>query len=57
MKHTKQPKFSAIRQPLPADEIQANARHGKTVSHLPETGELPIITLEKTIPKSDLHDM
>lgn len=57
MKHRKQPKFSAIRQPLPVDEIQANARHGKTVSHLPETGELPIITLEKTIPKSDLHDM
>ena len=57
MKYRKQPKFSAIRQPLPVNEIQANAQHGKTVSHLPDTGELPIITLEKTIPKSDLHDM
>lgn len=57
MKHAKKPKMSAIRQPLPVDEIQANARHGKTVSQLPDTGELPIITLEKTIPSTDLHDM
>ena len=47
----------ARKHPLPDNEIQRNARHGKTASHLPETGELPVVTLEKEIPKTDLHDM
>lgn len=49
--------ITARKHPLPDMAIQRNARHGKTASHLPETGELPIETLEKQIPKTDLHDM
>ena len=46
-----------VSRPLPASEIQRNARHGKTHAHLAEPGDLPIEILEKEIPKSDLHDM
>ncbi len=47
----------AIRQPLPAEEIQRNAPHGKTADDLPETGELPTKILAKDIPATDVHDM
>ena len=49
--------ITARKQPLPDAEIQRNARHGKTAENLPETGELPVETLEKEIPKNDLHDL
>lgn len=45
------------RTPLPIDQIQKNARHGKTASDLPREGELPIATLAKSIPTDDLHEM
>ena len=41
----------------PVDPVQMNAPHGKTADDLPQTGELPVITLEKEIPATDLHDM
>ncbi|MBR3267464.1 MAG: hypothetical protein IKI58_01860 [Oscillospiraceae bacterium] len=56
--HSKKKSFAdAVKQPLPEAEIQRNARHGKTASHLSEAGDLPIDILEKEIPKTDLHDM
>ncbi len=45
------------KQKLPVDRVQMNAPHGKTAGDLPQTGELPVITLEKEIPATDLHDM
>ncbi|MBR4200019.1 MAG: hypothetical protein IKQ91_01925 [Oscillospiraceae bacterium] len=45
------------KQPLPVDEIQRNARHEKTADDIPRTGELPVITLGKDIPETELHDM
>ena len=47
----------AQKQPLPDREIQLRKRHEKTVNDLPETGELPVIILEKDIPATELHDM
>ena len=47
----------AQKQPLPDREIQYQNPHEKTAQNLPETGELPIITLAKEIPASEIHDM
>ncbi|MCQ2408731.1 MAG: hypothetical protein MJ065_09445 [Oscillospiraceae bacterium] len=47
----------ARKQKLPVDRAQKNALHGKTADDLPKTGELPVITLEKEIPATDLHEM
>lgn len=49
--------ISAIKQPLPVDEIQRNAYHAKTADDIPQTGELPITTLRKEIPATEVHDM
>lgn len=57
MKRNTHTHADACKQPLPDAEIQRNARHGKTASHLPQKGDLPITVLEKEIPKTDLHDM
>lgn len=60
MQHSKRQRGAfadACKQPLPAAEIQKNARHGKTASQLPQPGDLPIRVLEKEIPANDLHDM
>ena len=48
---------SVQKQPLPDREIEYHRRHEKTADDLPETGELPVITLEKSIPETELHDM
>ena len=45
------------KQPLPDMEIQQRKRHEKTADDLPETGELPVITLAKEIPSTEIHDM
>ena len=50
-------KADAQKQPLPDREIQLRKRHEKTADDLPETGELPVITLSKEIPATELHDM
>lgn len=47
----------AQKQTLPDREIQYQNPHEKTAQNLPETGELPIITLAKEIPASEIHDM
>lgn len=47
---------SAMKQPLPIDEIQRNAYHAKTADDIPQTGELPIVTLNKEIPVSEVHE-
>ena len=50
-------KADAQKQPLPDREIQLRKRHEKTADDLPETGELPVMTLAKEIPATELHDM
>ena len=47
----------SAKQPLPAEIISENARHGKTADDLPEPGDLPTVILAKEIPATDLHDM
>lgn len=54
-KHAKH--ADAQKQPLPDQTIQYHKRHEKTADDLPETGELPVITLAKEIPATELHDM
>ena len=54
-KHAKH--SDAEKQPLPDQTIQYHKRHEKTADDLPETGELPVITLAKEIPATELHDM
>ncbi|MBP0976034.1 MAG: hypothetical protein J6P20_08225 [Oscillospiraceae bacterium] len=50
-------KADAQKQPLPDREIQLRKRHEKTADDLPDTGELPVITLAKEIPATEIHDM
>ena len=57
MKRRQNRHSESVRQPLPDTEIQRNARHGKTVSDLPEPDDLPLTVLKKDIPETDLHDM
>ena len=59
MKQNKNPNRGAraVRQPLPVQEIQRNAPHGKTADDLPGSGELPTEILAKEIPATDVHDM
>lgn len=59
MKQSKNPNRGAhaVRQPLPVQEIQRNAPHGKTEENLPESGDLPTEILAKQIPATDVHDM
>ena len=54
-RHSK--RADAKKQPLPDQTIQNHNRHEKTADDLPETGELPVITLAKEIPATELHDM
>ena len=57
MKRSRSSRSESRRQPLPADEIQRNARRGKTPDDLPQPDDLPITVLEKEIPATDLHEM
>ena len=50
-------KADAVKHPLPDQEIERNARHGKGHYDLIQGHDLPIEVLEKEIPASDLHDM
>ena len=57
MKQKRNPGAHAIRQPLPVQEIQRNAPHGKTADDLSQPGDLPVTVLAKEIPATDVHDM
>ena len=48
---------SAVKHPLPTQQIMKNAPHGKGHFDLIRNDDLPVEVLEKEIPASDLHDM
>ena len=54
-KHSR--RADAQKQPLPDQTVQYYKKKKKTADDLSEPGELPVITLQKEIPATELHDM